>query len=101
MREFQGGAALVGARLPPVELQQWPESVVCPPLGPAEAHGVGAVLLRLLHVYVAAATRRATAAYLIPATADCGASGHGGGEHGADLCAAPLKHAAGGEQLRR
>jgi hypothetical protein len=57
---------LVGARLPPVELRRRPESVVGPPLGPAEARGVGAALLRLLLVVVAAAARRAAAAYLTP-----------------------------------
>jgi hypothetical protein len=57
---------LVGARLPPVELRRRPESVICPPLRPAEARGVGAMLLCLLLLVSAAAVRRATASNLTP-----------------------------------
>jgi hypothetical protein len=54
------------ARLPPVELRRRSESIVRPLLRPAEAHGVGAALLRLLLVVATAAARRAPAANLTP-----------------------------------
>jgi hypothetical protein len=57
---------LVCARLPPVELRRRPESIVRPPLGPAEAHGVRVALLHLLIVVAAAAARWASAADVTP-----------------------------------
>jgi hypothetical protein len=81
--------ALVGARLPPVELQRQPESVVHPPLRPTEARGVGATLLRLLlgppprpieelsDMVVASAGRICARCGLCvrPATSNCGGRG--------------------------
>jgi hypothetical protein len=60
---------MVGARLPPVELRRRPESVVRPPLRPAEARSVGAALLRLLLIIVAVVPA-VPVANLTPAAAD-------------------------------